>query len=375
MLADRQGEPLPASGPLRPDVPTHDQAERLAALLATMEGSRRVVVLTHDNPDPDAIAAAAGLVFLVQEVLDIPAAGAFGGIVGRAENRVLIQELGVKFERPDALGAEPAGTVVVLVDTQPRAGNNSLPAGRIASAVIDHHPQRPETAASPFADIRPDYGASSSMVVEYLRAAGLEPERRLATALFYAVHSETMDLGREASPADVSASLYLYPRSDPGAISRIRHAPVPESYFRAMHSAIREARRYGRVIVVPMGRLEYPDMVAEVADRFMHLEGTEWTVVLGRYGDALLLSLRTYDPRAHAGQLVRDVIGERGSAGGHGMLAGGQINLRHLSETEAQEVRDQVIEDLLDALGIVKQPPQPLIAETSLDGPPAGPPQ
>ncbi|MFQ5678174.1 MAG: bifunctional oligoribonuclease/PAP phosphatase NrnA [Gemmatimonadota bacterium] len=342
-------EELPPTGPLAPREPTEEQRGRLMALLEALEDLPRVLVLTHDNPDPDALAAAAGLGFLLERVAGVEPTLAFGGIVGRAENRALIQEMPVQFRRIETL--EGAGKLpVALVDTQPRSGNNSLPAGRIASVILDHHPMRPETEVATFADVRPGYGASASMVVEYLRAAELEPERWLATSLFYGVQSETMDLGRDVSPADVDASLFLYPRSDPAAIARIRHARVPRGYLRSLHAALTRARRHGPVAVVPLGGMDYPDMVAEIADLFMHVEGVEWTVAVGRYGQELLLSLRTYDPRAHAGRLVRKVIGDRGSAGGHGGLAGGRINVRSLAEEEAAALRDELLRELLAEL-------------------------
>ncbi len=321
-----------------------------------------MLILTHDNPDPDALAAAGTLAFLVREVARIEPTVVFGGIVGRAENRALIQEIALDFRRADAL-EEMSSVPVALVDTQPRAGNNSLPPGRIASVVLDHHPRRLETTAATYADVRPEYGASCSMLVEYLRAAELEPSPELATALFYGIQSETMDLGRETSPADVAASMYLYPRSDPEAISRIRHARVPVGYFRSLHDALAGARRHGGVVTVPLGVLPYPDMVAEMADLFMKMSGVEWAIASGRYRDTLLLSVRTYDANAHAGELVRDAVGDRGTAGGHGTLAGGQMDLRPLSEEEVARLQDAVFGDLRASLGVLDEPERPLVVD------------
>lgn len=328
--------------------------------METLEGVEQVFVLTHDNPDPDALAAAAALSVLLREVARVSTRVAFGGIVGRAENRALLHELAIDFERMDDIEI-PAGAAIAMVDTQPRAGNNSLPAGRIVSVVIDHHPERPDTTAAQFTDIRPEYGASGSILVEYLRAAELEPEPWLATALFYAIQSETMDLGREASEADVAASTFLYSRSDPAAISRIRHARVPASYFRSLHEALAVARRHGGVVAVPMRTLPYPDMVAEIADLFLQMNGVDWTLASGRYRDRLLVSIRTYDGQAHAGRLIQGAIGERGSAGGHGTLAGGQIDLRGLDDAETEAVREAVLRDLLTALGADPDVSTPLV--------------
>lgn len=341
---------------------TEGASRRLAELLAAFDGADRAIVLTHDNPDPDALASAAALAFLLETRASLATTVAFGGIVGRAENRALIQEMGVEFQRVESLDLA-TGTAIALVDTQPRAGNNSLPAGRIVSAVVDHHPARPETVTATFADIRTDFGASCSMLLEYLRAAELEPGRRLATAMFYAIQSETMDLGREVSRADVEASTYLYPLSDPEAIASIRHARVPASYFRSLHEALDVARRYGTVLTAYLTRLDYPDMVAEIADLFMQMVGIDWTIAVGRYRDQLLISIRTYDTGAHAGSLIRGAIGERGSAGGHGTFAGGRVSVKGQPDAAVDELAGEILADLLGALGVEGEVPQPLIPE------------
>lgn len=362
--SDRTGEapgrPAGDAADGSPDRETVEDTVRLAQMVGAVEDADRVLVLTHDNPDPDAIASSAALARLLEEEAGVETTLAFGGIVGRAENRALIDELGVRFDRvrPEEL---PTTLPIALVDTQPRTGNNSLPEGRIVSIVLDHHPVRSETTACSYADVRPEYGASCSILVEYLRAAGIQPGRRLATALFYGIQSETQDLGREAVPADVDASMYLYTRSDPAAIARIRHARVPASYYSSIHDALEEARRADGVVCVPAGQMDYPDMVAELADLFMRVEGVEWTLAAGRYHDDLLLSARSYEPATHAGDVIRAVIGDRGSAGGHGALAGAQVPVGSLTDDEVDDVQRSLFEDFLDALGVDPGALEPVI--------------
>jgi len=191
--------------------------ERVVGLVAAVDEADRVLVLTHDNPDPDAVASAAAMALLLRELTGRAPRVAFGGIVGRAENRVLIQEMDIDFERIEDIEVS-GSTSIVMVDTQPRAGNNSLTSGRIVSAVVKHQPVRSDTAVQ-FTDVRPELGACASMMVQYLRAANVDPPPWMATGLFYAIQSETMDLSREATEADVEASTYLYGRTDPAAIS------------------------------------------------------------------------------------------------------------------------------------------------------------
>lgn len=348
------------SGPKNPARPGPDTSARISAMKRAIGDAERVIVLTHDNPDPDAIASSAGLGFLLGKATGLPVTLAFGGIVGRAENRALLEELGVTFEKAESLEFSPSAAVA-LVDTQPRAGNNSLPAGKIATIVIDHHPVRPESSAAPYSDVRPEYGACASMIVEFLRASKLEPDRQLATALFYAIQSETMDLGREASQAELDASLFLYPRSDPAALSRIRHARVPRAVYRSIHAGLEKAWSRGGVVCVPAGRLDYPDIVAQLADLFLRVDDVDWVIAAGRYRDGLYLSLRTLNPNAHAGDLVRRVVGARGSAGGHGEMAGARLDVSRLSAEEYRDLETSLLDEFCAELGVADEPRIPLV--------------
>lgn len=359
------------AGPKNPPRPKAEVTERLSEMRWVLGAAERALVLTHDNPDPDAIASAAGLGFLIERLSGIPVTVAFGGIIGRAENRSLMEELGVPFERIETVEVAP-GTAWALVDTQPGTGNNSLPSTETATLVLDHHPAREASESADFVDIRPEYGASATMIVEYLRAARLEPDRKLATALFYGIQSETMDLGREASEADVAASIFLYPRTDPASISKIRHARVPRGVYRAIHEGLERAWSRGGVVFVPLGSLEYPDLIAELADLFLKVHGVDWVIAAGPYQDRVLISVRAHGDNAYAGDLVQRVVGDRGSAGGHGEMAGGRIRLTAGGDSSSIEDVDEAIEALLDefaaALGVQDEPRESLIQSTSEPG-------
>ncbi len=58
-----------------------------AQLLEVLDNYEQVLVVMHDNPDPDAIAAAWGLEVLIHEKLKKPVRLVGGGAIVRAENR------------------------------------------------------------------------------------------------------------------------------------------------------------------------------------------------------------------------------------------------------------------------------------------------
>lgn len=335
---------------MSPTRPRGVTADQLGALTAAIDGARRVVVFTHDNPDPDSLAAAFALVRLVREFTHARTTIAFGGIVGRAENRAMIEALKLPVEPAETLKLR-ATDAAALVDTQPRTGNNSCPDGARIAVVIDHHRRRAYTRRVPFSDVRTHYGATATILTEYLRAAGVRLTGALATALFYGIQSETQDLGREAEIADVEASLYLYPRVQKRLLSRIRHAHLPIGYFRALHQALARARIRGRAVVVTMGDLAYPDLVAELADLFLRLEKVDWSVCVGRFEDDILVSIRSADPRAQASEIIRAAVGRRGFAGGHDMIAGGRVPVDDLTEEDARLLTEELVVRILKAVG------------------------
>ena len=191
--------------------------QKLSRLVQLSKGRKRGLILTHDNPDPDSLASAVALAYFLEQRSGVPCDIGYGGIVGRAENTAMIRVL--------HLPATPVSRVVFLdydliamVDTQPSAGNHSLPARFSPDIVIDHHPAREGLRRVAYADVG-HTGATCSILVEYLRAARLELSTEVATALFYGIKADTRDLGRQTFPIDVKGYVYLMPKVDKDALA------------------------------------------------------------------------------------------------------------------------------------------------------------
>jgi nanoRNase/pAp phosphatase (c-di-AMP/oligoRNAs hydrolase) len=331
----------------------------LAGFLQALEGPHPVVILPHDNPDPDALASAAALKYLVHVLLEKDAVIAQGGIVGRAENRAMLTYLNIDLEPVGAL-ALGDGAQVVLVDTQPGRSNNSLPPAITPAVVIDHHPAYARYDGVKFLDLREEYGATSTIVTEYLRDARVEVESKIATALFYGIAAETQDLGRESTPADIAAAQFLYPYTNKRRLAKIENARVPQVYFRAFHDAIERAAIYGRVVVSILPEVQYPDMVAEVADFLLRLDAVDWACAIGTFERNLHVSLRTTEREVNAGDILRHVLGSD-HAGGHDMTAGGRIGLDGGGAAAAAQAAAGVRDRLLATLGAPTTPAVPLV--------------
>lgn len=342
---------------------------QLQAALDGLRGKGPAVVLMHDNPDPDCMAGAECLRALLTQELGIEVTVARGGIIGRAENRAMVQVLGLEHTPIDGLDLGKFG-IVALVDTQPETGNNSLPKGHRVDIVVDHHPAREAAARASWCDIREDFGASSTIAWTYLRDRKVPVDARLATALMYAIKTETNDLLRDASEHEQEAYASLLKIADLDRLQLIAAPKVPAAHFSALDRALRAAAVRGSLVTVNLGELDYPDLVAEIADLLLPFDQARWVLSVGRWRGAVFLSVRTDVTDAHAGSLVRRVVGANGAAGGHGQIAGGRLHAP--ANTHAELVRQYalLVSALATELGI-NDPPRPLL-EAPTRGRPKG---
>lgn len=340
------------------DAPTEEACvergqPKLEELRKLAQGKTTLLAQTHDYPDPDTIASALGLGWLMGELFGIETTIGYGGIIGRAENKAMIKVLGIKMRRTST-GDFKKYDLLALLDTQPEVGNHCVPMDRTPDIVFDHHfPRELEGPTPEFHDVGGEYGATSTKVVELIMASGLEPPTNIATALFYGVKSDTLNLAREASPADVAAYLYLFPRADNRLLAEIEHPQVPLDYFRVLGKAITRGRIYGTMIVSDLGEVYTPDLCAEVADRMLQVEGVNHALVAGWFEEALFLSLRTRSRAKNAGRILHSLVTKftDGTAGGHGPMAGARIPMAGRSQRSRADIRRKIVQKVVAAFG------------------------
>jgi len=336
-------------------------SSKLQKLTELFTGKTYLLVVVQDSPDPDSLAAAVALRRLAKSLANLQCSIAYGGTVGRGENRALVKYLGLNLRPCDEIDYDKFD-LISLVDTQPRTGNNSLPDLVMPHLVIDHHPIRPQTRTVPFTDVRSDYGATSTILVEYLIEAGITPDTPLATALLYGIRSDTQDLGREASRADVEAIEFLYPFANKRMLSVIQRGKVPRVYYQMLADALRNARVQGPAIITELGEIDNPDMIAEVADLLLREDETIWTMCTGSWNGKLLISIRTSEESNLAEKVIKHIVARRGTGGGHQTYAGGQIPLIKGTKKEREELEKHVERKFLEAIGAQEGQNVPLVS-------------
>lgn len=325
-----------------------------------LRGKCPILIVTHDHPDPDALAAAFALKHLILMKTGQDSTIAFGGVIGRRENLAMVRELEIQALSINEVELT-SFKAVCMVDTQPGTGNNSYPSDYRVDVVIDHHAPKELTQACRWVDVRPDYGASATILFEYLQAQEVKLATKLATTLFYAIKSETEDLGRDWNKSDRDAYLKLIPLCNNRILHDITRPKSSRAYFRYFEIGLRNAKLYGNTLFFQLFDIDHPEIVAEIADFLMRVEGVEIVMGLGCYRGEGVLSLRSSQADIHAGALMQKIVTGLGTGGGHSMTAGGQVR-KFPSVTDCQgKLGKELVSRLLDALGRSPMPGEPLL--------------
>lgn len=319
-----------------------DSARKLLRFLhARRKELSPMLILTHDYPDPDTLASAFAFSYLVEKKYGITARIAYGGIIGRMENKgmVSILKLPVHHIRPSDFRKYPH---IVLLDTQPVFENNSLPKNKRAMIVIDQHPY----VKKPNADlvlIDPDCGATSVILGQALLQSHLEIPPRVATALVYGILSDTLNLYRANRPDILDTYMRLLRRSDLRALARIQNPSRSRRFFMSLSKGVYHAVVRRRAILTHLGFVENPDLVSQVADFLLTYKGMHWALCTGRFKGKLHVSLRVAKPLAEAGEILRDIFFDRGEAGGHNGVAGGSFKVGENSSEQTWAEHEQAL--------------------------------
>lgn len=324
-------------------------------------GKRKLLVLAHNNPDPDSIASAWGLQFLLRRAFGVNSILGYGGLVTRAENQAMIHRLRISMKQITQL--KPSRYYgIALADAQPSTGNNLVDGKKEPPLiVVDHHPRRKISSKAPFHDIRPQFGATSTIITEYLRAAEITPTRSLANALLYGIKTDTNVLVRGACKSDYEAFNYLSPLTNPRVIALIEKPSLSPDYFVDYYRGLSQTMIFRDTAISNLGNVSREAIIPELADNLLRIEGVSWSLCMGRFKDNLIMSLRSTSRTYRAGIVIRKLVGKRGSAGGHREMAGGQIPLDDKNAKEVVAITDELQAKFLELIDRDHCHPKPLV--------------
>ncbi|MEA2115151.1 MAG: DHH family phosphoesterase [Thermodesulfobacteriota bacterium] len=318
------------------DVVTRSASRNSA--LARLEGFYNVFdrddeVLLVISADPDALASAMAVKRLLSYRVGSVTIG-YPNEIRRLNNITMVERLKIPIERLHTLPVKDYSKRVLL-DSQP----NHHPCFEKMDfdMVIDHHPVT-EGWDAEFIDIRPEYGAVSSMMVEYLRAAGIKPSVALATALYYGIKVDTQDFEKKNMQlADGISFRYVFNIANRNLVRKFELTELRRSELKYFKIALNEVKVSKGRAYAHVGRVGTPDILVIIADFLNHVDKFDWVLVSGIHGEKLVVIIRCDGYRKNAGKLAQKTFGEYGPAGGHREAARAEVPFKNLPLREGQE--------------------------------------
>jgi nanoRNase/pAp phosphatase (c-di-AMP/oligoRNAs hydrolase) len=275
----------------------------------------RVLIMMHNDPDPDALASALALRNVLRRTKATAIIGAIQGVT-RPENLRMVNLLDIHVDVITPASLKDFDRVA-MVDVQPHYFGNLI--DRV-DLVIDHHPEQPGYTAV-FKDVRADYGSTSTILTEHLRAVDANISERTATAMLYAIKSDTLFFNRQTNRVDIEAFSYLYPLSDATLIRKMEGSEITLERLEYVLRAHRSGTLIDQVFCGFLGQSSREDFIPYVADFFLQVEDVKWTVIAGIVNDSLVISVRNLGYSKNAGEFVRRFFSDVGTAGGHRAMA------------------------------------------------------
>ena len=295
-------------------------SDRLKILLDAVSHEDSLAIII--NADPDAMASAMALKRLFWRRVRV--SGIYHtNVIKRADNLAMINLLKLDQKHIRKLDTQKF-TKYAIVDSQP--SHNDLLNKYNYNIIIDHHPFDNKSKAV-FLDIKEEYGASSSMMTEYLRAAGIKPSPRLATALFYGIKTDTDNFVRDSTPNDINAFRYLFQFVNVNIIKKIESSEFTKNMLQNYRTAINNLIFVKDKVFIPMDNVSSPDVLVLMADFFLKMADVTWAIAAGISGKKLVIIIRNAGFRLDAGKVAKKLFGEYGSAGGHKSAARAEISL------------------------------------------------
>lgn len=317
-----------------------DASLRMRQLRAVLRTIDSLAIVTHDNPDPDALASGIALERLAESV-GCTADVCYHGDITHQENRAFVNLLGLELRNIESEDELDEFDGIALVDHSRPGVNNQLPEETPVDIVIDHHPPKTPVDAQ-FVDLRSDVGATSTLLVEYLEQFDIPIEEDIATALLFGIRVDTNAFSREVDAADFHAAATLVTRADMGTLDRIESPDISTQTFGTIADAITNRRVEGQFLLSCVGELSERDALAQAADRLLNLDGITTVLVYGIMDGTIYISARSRGSEIDLGETLREAFGQIGSAGGHVDMAGAQIELGFLESVE--DDNDSLIE-------------------------------
>ena len=316
------------------------------------EENANVLIVCHDNPDPDALASALAIKHLCESIGHEPTI-VHGGMIEHQQNRAMVKllEMDVRriildWEVEDIL---TDSDLVICVDFSHPGANNILPPTCVPHIVIDHHTSDTRPAGDVIL-VRSEFAATSSLVASILMNSGIEINRNVATALAFGIRTDTLGFTRSFNAVDLRALSWLGAWIDWELMRSFESPPRSQEVLSIFKQALTDATLENGLMLAPVTQMTDRDALSQVADFLLPTEGVDVVITYGVRISKIILSARSTNDSIHIGRILSNTF-EKGRAGGHKSLAGGQIPFEEIGCENGDDAIEKMSSILKNAFG------------------------
>ena len=316
------------------------------------EENANVLIVCHDNPDPDALASALAIKHLCESIGHEPTI-VHGGMIEHQQNRAMVKllEMDVRriildWEVEDIL---TDSDLVICVDFSHPGANNILPPTCVPHIVIDHHTSDTRPAGDVIL-VRSEFAATSSLVASILMNSGIEINRNVATALAFGIRTDTLGFTRSFNAVDLRALSWLGAWIDWELMRSFESPPRSQEVLSIFKQALTDATLENGLMLAPVTQMTDRDALSQVADFLLPTEDVDVVITYGVRISKVILSARSTNDSIHIGRILSNTF-EKGRAGGHKSLAGGQIPFEEIGCENGTDAIEKMSSILKNAFG------------------------
>jgi len=295
-----------------------ESMKKARALEDLIEGSfsEELLIVMHNDPDPDCIASAIAMQRIAAHY-GKKGVITYGGEIGHRENRAMVNLLDTKILKTDEL-EKPLGdyTLVALVDSAIPSSNNPLPPDFRPEIIVDHHDVSVDLIRSDFMDVRPEMGSTATIMYEYLDLLRIPVTASLASALLHGVMTDTAELTMRAHEKDVKTASDLWAIADHDMLLKIKSPDLSNEAVEVLGRAVKNKKIRGAYLISNVGYVKDKESIPQAADLLVMLEGINTVLVFGVVGEDVVISGRNRDVGLNMGEIMRKAFGKDGPAGG-----------------------------------------------------------
>ena len=293
-----------------------------------------IVIQCHDNPDADALASGFAMHFYLTQMGKNPE------FIYRGRNKIqksnlviMCKKLGIPVTYAPDYDREPE--LLITVDCQYGQRNVTTTKAKHV-AIVDHHQVSGDVPK--LSEIRSGVGSCATVIWDMMMEEGIDirKEKKLSTALFYGLYTDTGRLSEVSHPLDRDMlEALLYNKSLVAKMSN-SNISLEELTITGLAILNHEYFKEHRYLIIQAQPCD-PNILGVMSDFSLETAGVDICLAYYESPEEIKFSVRSCDKEVHANELAAFLAEGIGGGGGHIYKAGGSIRPEKLEGIPMEE--------------------------------------